>query len=148
MNRTELKPGLYRLTETVENPHVDRRSTRWYLLESWKKGMIFMVVEEPLIDERNVLLFSPRGWFPGAKIGVRTKRAEHAEVLDLICSKLEPYVDLKEKKAEDDLNLLESWAARVVMDYNPQDTSTPQAYAVLRKLVKDARQALTNERSR
>jgi hypothetical protein len=44
MTIDDLKPGLYRLTADVKNPHPDRRKTHdWRAEVKWPAGLIFMV---------------------------------------------------------------------------------------------------------
>jgi hypothetical protein len=67
---SKLRPGTYRLSQTVENPACDRRKRRdWRSAERWEAGETFVIVEDELpMPDDLPSLFRPMITRPSSKL--------------------------------------------------------------------------------
>lgn len=94
----ELKPGVYRLTKTVQNPKADRRKKReWTALPEWERGDMFVVFEKiaaqtiPIDNHRDAIEVPAT---MGLKmVGYRYHHNQTAAHWEAIAPHLEPVVE-------------------------------------------------------
>jgi hypothetical protein len=88
MSVEDLKPGIYVLTETVENPHSDGRRSVWFWAKSFPAGMTFVVT--PDFEYPECRLIAPYPVRHATRLVVNPKRTtKRNEIAKLIAAKLE-----------------------------------------------------------